>query len=616
MTKEPTDPSDLTGTVLAGRYRILRKLGEGAMGAVYEGEHLRIGRRDAIKVLLAAPTDAEAVARFDRGARNLSAIRHPNVCTLYDYGETEHGSPFLALEMIDGESLLEVLEREGTLPPARAIGIARQIAAALQAAHDADIVHRDLKPGNVMIERGRDGSDVVKVVDFDIAKGPEPESAEEVTRLGYMVGTPAYVSPEQLMGERLDGRSDVYSLGIVLFRMLSGALPFRGENTEQVMLRRLTTPPLTIEEVSEAASNVPGMQAVLDRALARDREDRWQTAAEFATRLGELLPDVGAPDSDSRRDATDSVPPAEKIPATVASAPDRDAGPAPEPGPRWRWWIAAAAVLVAAGTYAFWPHSAPTVSTGFGIMRILGDLPDGASVTALDEQGNVEELSGDSVRLPSGMHTFMFAAPGYETDSIRIEVTPDGRHSWSPAIVRTSQPVATGTIVVSGDLPAGATVTASDAEGNVTDLTSDPADVPVGRYTLAFRAPNHLADQKTIDLEPGATETWTPRIRPETRVQIEIEDAEAVLNRLLDRLDLVTATAEVQAARDSASEIYARQGVTDDTRALAATVVARAFGMLGNATECARWVGLVADNRPEWRRTLAQRVQALCEPGR
>jgi serine/threonine-protein kinase len=227
---------ELIGTEVSGKYRILKLLGEGAMGAVYLGEHTRIGRKDAIKILRKGlTTDAESIARFNRGARNMSAIRHPNVCTLYDYGETVDGSPFLALELIEGESLKELVEREKALDPRRAIHIALQTAQALDAAHHAGIVHRDLKPANIMLETGRDGSDIVKVVDFDIAKGPEPEGGEEVTRLGYVVGTPEYMSPEQLTGEKLDGRSDIYSLGVTFYRMLTGVLtPCRFNRTHRM----------------------------------------------------------------------------------------------------------------------------------------------------------------------------------------------------------------------------------------------------------------------------------------------------------------------------------------------------------------------------------------------
>jgi serine/threonine-protein kinase len=348
----PGDSSDPTGTVLAGRYRIVGKLGEGAMGAVYIGEHLRIGRRDAIKVLRGGlAQDSDSLARFERGARHLSAIRHPNVCTLYDYGETEDGSPFLALELIEGESLKDLLDREGPLPPARAMAIARQIGAALQAAHSAGIVHRDLKPGNVMIERGQDGSDGVKVVDFDIAKGPGADRGEEVTQLGFVVGTPEYMSPEQLMGDKLDGRSDIYSLGLALFRMLTGSLPFRGGSTHEVMVQRLTTRPLTIEQVVASAAGVPGLQEVLDRALALERGDRYATAAELVGDLDRLLGgQAPAPPPPPAATPTAAAPPRaapREMPETVLSPPiPRTAAGAPR---RNLWWIATALLVIVGG---------------------------------------------------------------------------------------------------------------------------------------------------------------------------------------------------------------------------------------------------------------------------
>jgi serine/threonine protein kinase len=280
---------DFAGTIIAGRYRILRKLGEGAMGGVYLGEHLKIGRKDAIKVLRGGlASDRESIARFRRGARNLSAIHHPNVCTLYDYGETEDGSPFLALEFVTGETLLDVINREKRLEPARAFHIARQTADALGAAHEAGIVHRDLKPSNIMIERGRDGRDFVKVVDFDIAKGPEGQAGDELTSVGMVVGTPEYMSPEQLMGEALDGRSDLYSLGIVLFRMLTGGYPFRSRGSHAIMSERMTTPPLTLENAFPQGVFPAGVQSVLDRAMTRNRDERYARAGDLAADLAAL----------------------------------------------------------------------------------------------------------------------------------------------------------------------------------------------------------------------------------------------------------------------------------------------------------------------------------------
>ena len=313
---EAADP--LVGQLLADRYRILKKLGEGAMGAVYVGEHLRIGRRDAIKVLRPGLAgDAEAIARFTRGTRNVSAIRHPNVCTIYDFSDTPDGVRYLAMEFVEGDTLKEVLDREGRLELGRAVELAHQVAEALQAAHEAGVVHRDLKPGNIMVCRRPDGREQVKVVDFDIAKGPAEPEGEEVTRLGFVVGTPEYMSPEQLMGERLDGRSDLYSLGVVLFRMLTGSLPFQAASTQEIMVQRLTSEPLRLQQASPDLVVPPALEQALQRSLARRAQDRQGSAGEFGQ---EILAALGP---------QPAVP--ARAPADIELAPTR-VSPAVTPG--------------------------------------------------------------------------------------------------------------------------------------------------------------------------------------------------------------------------------------------------------------------------------------------
>jgi serine/threonine-protein kinase len=174
--------ADLVGQMVADRYHVVRKLGEGGMGQVYLAEHVKMGRRSAIKVMNPSMVhDPDAVARFNREASNASRITHPNVCAIYDFGETPDGLIYLAMEFVEGEPLTDLLEREGMLPPERAGRIFLQAADALQAAHDLGIVHRDLKPDNMMIARGRRGEDIVKVVDFGIAKAVGGEESQKVT---------------------------------------------------------------------------------------------------------------------------------------------------------------------------------------------------------------------------------------------------------------------------------------------------------------------------------------------------------------------------------------------------------------------------------------------------
>jgi len=308
------DAGDLVGRVLAGRYRVLRRLGVGAMGAVYVAEHTRIGRQDAIKVLRAAMArDPEAIARFTRGARNVSRIRHPNVCTLYDFGNTEEGFHFLAMEFVDGPTLGTLLEREGPLPLDRAVNLIGQVGEALQAAHALGIVHRDLKPDNIMVARAADGSEQVKVVDFDIARGPAEEEGPAVTRHGFVVGTPEYMSPEQLTGDPLDGRSDIYSMALVLFRMLTGRLPFEGSTAQEIMVQRLTREPMTLGQAT--GSPFPqALEEAVSRGLRRKADERPGDARTFANEVRSTL--SGAP----------PITASSGVPSSPAAAPSGGSG--------------------------------------------------------------------------------------------------------------------------------------------------------------------------------------------------------------------------------------------------------------------------------------------------
>jgi len=338
--------ADLVGQVVADRYHIIKKLGEGGMGAVYLGEHVKMGRKSAIKVMNPGMAhDPDAVSRFNREASNASRISHPNVCQIYDFGETTDGLIYLAMEFIEGQSLTDLIDREGALPAVRAASILKQSADALQAAHDLGIVHRDLKPDNIMISQARDGADVVKVVDFGIAKAVAgDETGQKVTKTGLVVGTPEYMSPEQLSGDKLDGRSDIYSLGLVLYRMLTGVLPFQADTAQEVMIKRLTDEPTPLAEARPDIEFPPGIQAVLDRVLQRLTVDRYQNAAEFGrdtmgTVAGLEMPGTrvnvaqhaGATElmsADQVQLATKHVA-AKKAPAPKKAAPEPAAAPAP-----------------------------------------------------------------------------------------------------------------------------------------------------------------------------------------------------------------------------------------------------------------------------------------------
>jgi serine/threonine-protein kinase len=348
---------DLVGQVIADRYHVVKKLGEGGMGQVYLAEHVKMGRRSAIKVMNPSMVhDPEAVARFNREASNASRINHPNVCAIYDFGETSDGLIYLAMEFIEGEPLTDLLEREGALPLARAADIFRQTADALQAAHDLGIVHRDLKPDNIMLTRRKGGGDTVKVVDFGIAKAVGgDEAGQKVTKTGLVIGTPEFMSPEQLSGDTLDGRSDLYSLALVLYQMLSGRLPFDAANVQETMIKRLTDEPMTLAEARPDRAFPAGLQPVIDTALARTPAERYQSVAKFAADIGAItgrpgtgsVPQTrgGAADPDAK---TQLLDPAAATPTTRFSAPVR------VPAPTKRPLVAIALGVVVLGGVGAW----------------------------------------------------------------------------------------------------------------------------------------------------------------------------------------------------------------------------------------------------------------------
>jgi serine/threonine-protein kinase len=283
--KSQNAAGDLVGTIIADRYHVLRKLGEGGMGTVYLAEHVKMGRKSAVKVMNPGMVhDADAISRFNREAANASKISHANVAAVYDFGETSDGLIYLAMEFVEGPPLTKIIEELGALPPLRAADIARQTADALAVAHDMGIVHRDLKPDNIMIAKNRDGSDCVKVVDFGIAKVANNE-AQKVTRTGLVVGTPEYMSPEQLAGDKLDGRSDIYSLALVAFATMTGKLPFPGETVQESMIARLTDEPKRLAEMKADVNWPASVQTVMDKALQRDAELRYSSASEFGRDL-------------------------------------------------------------------------------------------------------------------------------------------------------------------------------------------------------------------------------------------------------------------------------------------------------------------------------------------
>jgi len=299
---ETFDP--LVGASLAGRYEIVRRIGEGGMGAVYEAKHTVIGKRVAVKVLLEKfHSNRDLVARLLQEARLASSIGHENIVDVTDFGTTDDGRSFVVMEFLEGEPLAQLVMREAPLPVERSLRIARQVASALGAAHAKGIYHRDVKPENVYLVR-RGDADFVKVVDFGISKavkqgGDDPAESYRLTHTGLLLGTPLYMSPEQARGEDdLDHRVDIWALGVMLYECLTGEVPFHANNYLGIIsqvLTRVAPPP---SRLRPELGIPPAVEAVVMRAMEKDRQRRYQTMADLERDLERLLAgdqNVGSP---------------------------------------------------------------------------------------------------------------------------------------------------------------------------------------------------------------------------------------------------------------------------------------------------------------------------------
>jgi len=279
-----TAAATLTGQVLEGRYRIDRKVGEGGMSFVYLGTDIAAGERYAIKVLSAALSkDVNAMARLRREAALGMRLAHPNICHIIRLGETEDGLVYVVMPFVDGEVLSDRTNRFGHLPLSTVTWIVRDIARGLQLAHELKIVHRDLKPENVMVSRRRDGTEYAVVMDFGLAKERRAGvELQKLTATGIILGTPEFMSPEQLRGKPLDARTDIYSLALMTYEMLTGKLPFQGRTQQEMMIARLRSDPTPLRKMRPELDLPETVERVLTKAMSRQADDRHQTATEFA----------------------------------------------------------------------------------------------------------------------------------------------------------------------------------------------------------------------------------------------------------------------------------------------------------------------------------------------
>lgn len=326
----------VTGKTLDAKYRIEGFLKRGGMGAVYRGTHLMLGKPVAIKLIKPELVSSkEVVERFLREARAAAQLAHPNIVTVHDLGQTTDGTLYIAMELVDGRSLKEIIQKEGPWEPARAVRLGKAIARALALAHRKGVVHRDLKPQNIMVSRDADGEEIPKLLDFGIARTLEPDTPA-LTSTGVVLGTPHYMSSEQAKGLPADARSDLYALGIILYEMLAGRVPFDDTSIPSLLVKHMSEPPAPPTSVRPSIPR--GLEAVVLRCLEKEPDARYQTAealiealdapatagavapgAHLSETLGETEV-APAPQHTGAGQALTAVPPPPPLPLTAPSS--------------------------------------------------------------------------------------------------------------------------------------------------------------------------------------------------------------------------------------------------------------------------------------------------------
>ena len=358
------------GRMVAGRFKLLSKLGDGGMGEVYRAEQLPMGRHVALKILRhALSDDARQVERFKREAQAASSLTHPNTIIVHDFGQDTDGTLFLAMEYLAGEPLSGLMAREGPLAGERAARILAQVSGSLEEAHRRGMVHRDLKPENIFLIERAGTPDYVKVLDFGIAKVTESggQKLSTITQAGAIFGTPQYMAPEQIRGEGIDARADIYALGVVLYEMISGHLPFAAGSVVEMLTKHLTASPAPINRKASVPDPVVArLEAVALRALSKNPESRQQSAREFLEDLMVAVPQLSL------------TSPTGLLPATPVATPAWSEAPTTRGGSTRVVVITALLAAVAAGAWFWFQGFGPGAGGGGVPVVVKQGAPDGA----------------------------------------------------------------------------------------------------------------------------------------------------------------------------------------------------------------------------------------------
>jgi len=377
------------GQEIIGQFRIVQRIGKGGMGAVYKAEQPAMGRFVAVKILhrnLASRPDL--VSRFRREARAMSRLTHPNTVRVFLYGQLDNGALYIVMEYLEGLNLHQITKRQGPMALDRAARILIQCCGALEEAHNAGIIHRDLKPENILLTEQGGMPDFPKVLDFGLAKvhDIDLQSSSPLTQEGMVFGTPEFMSPEQAKGKTLDGRSDIYSLGTILYEMITGKLPFEARNPADYIRHHIKSPPIPVTQRVPELQFPPELDGFFAKVFAKKREERYQTANELAEGLAPfagtfpgrppITGEIMAPS------APPNAPTAQAAQAAPSTGPYQAAAPSgAAPGPAAQPYVQAAPQATPAGQAA--PQSLSTLWIVIAVLAFLVVCLGGALIFVL-----------------------------------------------------------------------------------------------------------------------------------------------------------------------------------------------------------------------------------------
>ncbi|HZI10704.1 MAG TPA: serine/threonine-protein kinase [Myxococcus sp.] len=385
------DADEYVGKTIALKYRVEALIGEGGMGKVYRARQLALDKMVVLKVLRhTLLSDERTVARFQREAKAASRLNHPNSISVLDFGQAEDGALFIAMEYVAGQDLHQILSREWPLPEARVVRIISQVLSALSDAHGAGVIHRDLKPENIMVEQRRNEPDFVKVLDFGIAKITDStDDGPALTRAGFVCGTPEYMSPEQARGSTLDPRSDLYAVGVILYQLMTGLLPFESDSAVGFATKHLTEEPPPPSRRRPDARISPGMEKLILRTLSKRPDDRPANAAAFKAELLAVEKERRRGEAAPRR-----APQQPQTSAVLAPLPRKPAGGGAHDGSRDT-------------TTPGWDSNEVTMeATVRALPDVLEPLPAGADRSVAREQTNSSVVTDPGLSGGGGLGFF------------------------------------------------------------------------------------------------------------------------------------------------------------------------------------------------------------------